>query len=546
MSLSQDQDFSRVYILTPKIKLEDAQSQYTCSLAVVKRSQNLPNQNPIQLYPQFEEIKANCTKVLQDLGLKYYEDFQSYLNLLIFLNKGIQENNLEAVQQLLAQNQEIQNQGLTLFQHFLSWNEEIKDKGLELLQKFQDFNNQIKDQGLKMLKNFLDEIDLTKIDSLQQIKEKIQAELNSQQQGIFQEYEALGMIIALFPNDQVKEEAKKQLEKDYRFIPNFSLSLPERIASEAKTTTQIWPPENSGVALAHEKGIKGKGILVGVLDSGIDADHQEFCDRLINFRYISINPNPARRTTRDIRGFDPEGHGTHVCGIIAGQTIGIAPDVELYVASVIESETTSTSFARVINGLEWLLTEFSKDENKNKPAILNMSICFSLDKATDEIRTDQDFEDLLEKIRNGLQNLLSKANILPIVAIGNKEEGNCTYPGAFKEILGVGAVDFEGKVASFSSSGVIKGEGVTKPDLVGYGVDISSSVERNQLGKSVYKSYSGTSMAAPYVAGIAALYRCQHPSLKVDEIKQMILKNILKLEDQSSDRVGAGLVRFVL
>ncbi|MFE1601878.1 S8 family serine peptidase [Methylobacterium sp. ID0610] len=58
---------------------------------------------------------------------------------------------------------------------------------------------------------------------------------------------------------------------------------------------------------------------------------------------------------------EPDGHGPHVCGIIAGSTVGVAPEAELMVASVIESETARTSFMRVVYGLNWLLQEFTAD-----------------------------------------------------------------------------------------------------------------------------------------------------------------------------------------
>jgi len=138
-----------------------------------------------------------------------------------------------------------------------------------------------------------------------------------------------------------------------------------------------------------------------------------------------------------------------------------------------------------------------------------------------------------------------QANVLPIIAIGNNGPGEYGYPGAFKDVLGVGAVSFDGKVADFSGSGNPPNEGVSKPDLVGYGVSVYSSIERNYEGNSVYERLSGTSMASPYVAGIAALYRCQQPLLEVEEVKTRLIENVLELAEQPRDQVGSGLARFV-
>jgi subtilisin family serine protease len=130
------------------------------------------------------------------------------------------------------------------------------------------------------------------------------------------------------------------------------------------------------------------------------------------------------------------------------------------------------------------------------------------------------------------------------VAIGNDGEGQYGYPGAFDDVLGVGAVDFQGQVASFSGSGKPAGQQPTKPDLVGYGVGVVSSLERDYGGRSIYQRLNGTSMATPYVAAIAALYRSLFPGLTVKETWSKLLKDALPLSGQPPARVGVGLARF--
>ena len=85
----------------------------------------------------------------------------------------------------------------------------------------------------------------------------------------------------------------------------------------------------------------------------------------------------------------------------------------------------------------------------------------------------------------------------------------------------------------------------TEPDIAGYGVDILSSYERTIEGESIYAVASGTSMAAPYVAGIAALTASADPTLQGEALRQRLITNVLPL-DAPFDRVGAGLARFVL
>ena len=103
----------------------------------------------------------------------------------------------------------------------------------------------------------------------------------------------------------------------------------------------------------------------------------------------------------------------------------------------------------------------------------------------------------------------------------------------------MGAVDFQNKLATFSGSGTPPNE-ASKPDLVGYGVDVYSSVERDYDGRSLYYPMSGTSMATPYVAGIAALYRCLNPMLTAEQVKDLMLANAQPLGVEGT---GAGLVR---
>src|SRR5262249_48199031 len=146
----------------------------------------------------------------------------------------------------------------------------------------------------------------------------------------------------------------------------FPVSIPSRVrmdqvpATRGMTALQMreWPADS--IAKAHGAGVRGAGVLVGVVDTGIDADHDEF-DHFpggVPFRYVPLFPRDG--PPGDTRGFDTRGQGTHVCGILAGKTVGVAPEVSLSVAAVIESETTHTSLIRITYGLEWVMQQFSR------------------------------------------------------------------------------------------------------------------------------------------------------------------------------------------
>ena len=366
--------------------------------------------------------------------------------------------------------------------------------------------------------------------------------------GFFASFEHLGMAAVYSHQETDLDDVRNELEDEYEFVEDFPLSIPCRVvmsdipSNKSKSAQDLreWP-EESGVHLAHQAGVRGAGTLVGVLDTGVDADHHEFSNHRINYRYVSLQPNSPFWPPRDVRGFDTDGHGTHVCGILAGRNTGVAPEAQLYVASVIESETILTSLTRVAAGLNWIFRQFTRPDNEHLPAVLSMSLGFPPNLPG---VSDSQYEQRLRIMRTLLETLY-QANVLPVVAIGNDGEGNYGFPGAFKDVMGIGAVDFEGNVASFSGSGTHPTEGVSKPDLVGYGVGVNSALERDYGGSAIYQRLNGTSMATPYVAGIAALYRSLYPTLTVNDLKDMLFDNALSLTGQPKKRTGAGLARFV-
>lgn len=342
------------------------------------------------------------------------------------------------------------------------------------------------------------------------------------------------------PNRQKNEQVLETFEHSaYHIVPDVQLFLPkparlERVRHRGRHPA--WPVE-SGVQLAHRNGVTGDGVLVGVLDTGCDADHLEFREKRIDFRYVPLHPTPD--TLRDVRGFDVDGHGTHVCGIIAGRNVGIAPNTELMVASIIESETHRTNLVRLGIALDWMLSQFHREENLSKPVIVSMSLGLK-----PEWLQPPDLHKLVEDIRNLLSLLVKDFAILPVVAIGNDGSGNMRAPGYFPETLSVGAVDFNHEPVEWSGGGSSPLDGETQPDLVGYGVGILSSLERDQNNQSFYARMDGTSMATPYVTGIAALHASMDVTLNGNVLRHHLINTALPLQ-ASTDRVGAGLARFI-
>ena len=135
--------------------------------------------------------------------------------------------------------------------------------------------------------------------------------------------------------------------------------------------------------------------------------------------------------------------------------------------------------------------------------------------------------------------MLVELDVLPVVAIGNDGPGQMRAPGLFPETLSVGAVNEMLQPAWFSGSGQSTFANKTEPDIVGPGVNVLSSLMRRSDQRSLYEEMSGTSMAAPYVTGIAALYAAADPSLNGEALRQTLLATALPL-DAPAERVGGG------
>jgi len=237
----------------------------------------------------------------------------------------------------------------------------------------------------------------------------------------------------------------------------------------------------------------GEGVVVGVLDTGIDATHSEFASVGVSFSAFSED---GSTTTTQPRDFSI--HGTHVAGIIAGATCGIAPKASLAVAAVLAPKGSVCAFA---SGLDWLLSgSFGRPGNRRGVDVINASVGMVGDDS---------------RLRMLVRRALRENGTLTVAASGNDGASGaerCSAPARFPETLAVGAVDSRGMVASFSaygrySSGIRKTS--AKPELSAPGVGIRSSVPGGR-----FRDLSATSMASPVVAGAAAVILSRRPELR--------------------------------
>lgn len=274
----------------------------------------------------------------------------------------------------------------------------------------------------------------------------------------------------------------------------------------------------------------GKGIGVAILDTGISY-HPDFDRRIIGFQDM-------RKENKF--GYDMNGHGTHVAGIIGGsgklsnrQYSGIAPCCNLIMVRVLD-EKGDGEIATVIEGIRWV----RKNKTRYNIRILNISV------GTLPHYGDQEEDDLLMEVEK-----LWDEGVVVVAAAGNfgPAWGTITTPGISKKIITVGASNDEeeseslGKLRkNYSGRGPTR-ECVVKPDLVAPGSCVISCNGRYQRTGRAYTEKSGTSMSAPVVAGAIAILLSKYPSMSNLEVKLRLRQTCVDL-GLNKNRQGWGML----
>ncbi len=290
-----------------------------------------------------------------------------------------------------------------------------------------------------------------------------------------------------------------------------------------------WGIETIGAPAAWAEGVLGGGITIATIDSGVDYTHPALVDSYRgNLGAGGFDHDYAWWDPTGICGPTPcdnEGHGTHTTGTIVGgdgpgpepQDVGVAPEAQWIAAKGCESDTCSES--ALLSSGQWILaptrTDGTDPDPSRAPAVVNNSWSGA--------PGDPFYEDVVQAWR--------AAGIIPVFSAGNDGPGCNTVasPGDYPEVLTVGATDSGDGIADFSSRGpsVLGG---TKPDLAAPGVGVVSS-----LPGGGYGSYSGTSMAAPHVAGTVALLLSAAPtgSLGFDRVRDLLTTSVVDVGDAS-------------
>ncbi|MCX4691865.1 S8 family peptidase [Streptomyces sp. NBC_01408] len=222
----------------------------------------------------------------------------------------------------------------------------------------------------------------------------------------------------------------------------------------------------------------GAGVTAYILDTGIDYNHTEFGGRA-TFGFDAVGDGR--------NGQDCQGHGTHVAGTVGGSTYGVAKKASLVSVRVLGCDGKGT-WSGIIAGMDWVA------KNAKQPAVLNGSLGGDRSTAVNDAAT-----------------ALSDAGVLPVIAAGNSAVDACNIsPASAARVLTVAASNQWDEETSFSNYGPCV-------SLYAPGAAIVSS----KLGGGSV-ALDGTSMAAPHVAGVAALYKQAHPAADPAELNEFI------------------------
>jgi serine protease AprX len=313
---------------------------------------------------------------------------------------------------------------------------------------------------------------------------------------------------------QATPEAIQRLQEDpdvLRIEPDIVMRALLDAATPLVRVPQLWA-----------EGLRGDGIRIAVVDTGLDEAHPDLAGRV--------------EKTVDLTGEgggDRNGHGTHCAGIAAGSGAasngryrGAAPGATLLGAKVLRANGEGM-MSDVMAGVEWAM-----EQNVH---IISLSLggagsCDGTDALSETCDAAMD------------------RGIVVCVAAGN--EGPSPYtigsPGCARKVITVGASTDQDRMASFSSRGPTR-DGRVKPDIVVPGYEIiSARAAGTTLGDVVdpwYVSCSGTSMATPLAAGMCALLLQAEPGLNPSAVKERLMTTALDLGDtpyaQGSGRADA-------
>lgn len=304
----------------------------------------------------------------------------------------------------------------------------------------------------------------------------------------------LGNLDALAVRIPASSIAALRAEPDVAYVEEDGIC--EALGKPAPTQPSESTPWGISRVGAPVSGNTGSGIKVAIIDTGIDSNHPDLEANVgTGANIINTAKSPE----------DDNGHGTHVAGTVGALdndigVVGVAPGVSLYAVKVLDRRG-SGFWSDVAAGIDWA--------TDNGMHIANMSLGGGYSSTVETACSDAE-----------------AAGVLLVAAAGNSGDGNTSttetsYPAAFSTVVAVGATTSTDGLASFSNTGSFV-------DVSGPGSGVLSTTKGD-----TYATFSGTSMASPHAAGVAALLWGALSSPTNDSVRA-------ELESRAQDAGAAG------
>lgn len=335
--------------------------------------------------------------------------------------------------------------------------------------------------------------------------------------------ENLGAVMAAVdPADLTKVSALSGVRKLIPMPSFLPLIVPMQYRAAAPADLVDGPSrslQRIGVPELWDADWLGTGAVIGHFDTGINAAHPAFAQLRASrrFKYAAFDTHGQLKKRAKPRDAHVEHHGTHTAGTLVGGRVdglqvGIAPGARLVSVQIFPGVMDQGDQDQlVVNALNWIVGE--------RPHVLNLSFGDS--------RYNDSYLGVIDE--------LIDQNIAVVAAVGNGGPLSSSSPGNYSSVIAVGAVDGHSKVCAFSGSATVRKS--ARPDLCAPGINILSAGKGEDFALS-----TGTSMAAPHVAGILALLRARAPELTPAQLKALLKQHARRPGNWDVARGGAGIV----
>ncbi|POM73842.1 Subtilisin serine protease [Phytophthora palmivora] len=305
------------------------------------------------------------------------------------------------------------------------------------------------------------------------------------------------------PIDLIQQILTLTIVKEIIFDIIITLDPPQVTAdSTSNTATAGWGAQKIKATNVWAANYTGKNVVVGTIDTGVLSTHETLVNNWIG-PYGWYDPNQKTATP-----FDANGHGTHTLAtIVGGKGVGIAPGAKWMTCKACGSSSCTLSLLTVC--AQFMLCPTDTNGNNCNAA-----------KAPHIVSNSWGAGQGMTYFQPSL-DAWSAARILPVFATGNSGANGCgtvVSPGDSASAFAVGASDSNDALGSFSSLGPSV-KGLVKPDFAAPGVSVRSAWIGNNTD---YMSMSGTSMAAPHLAGTMALALGARPGFCFDSMKTIL------------------------